>query len=151
MLQSSISIVHDATNSWIFFILEMCFFYPWKSQKFQKIPEFREKWKHCTKFTYSWTCQRKKCCVKLCLDQKFITAKSIRTSGVARIFLIGGMEALLLLFSWGCIRFPLSILFHIKHDFVGGGGTQCQGGLSNLWRAHDTQGGTRHSAPPPPP
>ena len=32
--QSSISIVYDATNSWFFLILEMCFFYPWKSQKF---------------------------------------------------------------------------------------------------------------------
>ena len=41
----SISIVYDATNSWNFLILEMCFFYPGKSQKFLKIPEFREKWK----------------------------------------------------------------------------------------------------------
>ena len=30
----------------ICFILEMCFFYPGKSPKFLKIPEFREKWKH---------------------------------------------------------------------------------------------------------
>ena len=36
-----------------FFILEICFFYPWKSPKFLKIPEFREKWKHWDDNKYS--------------------------------------------------------------------------------------------------
>ena len=95
----------------------------------------------------------KKCCVKLCLDQKFITAKSIRASGVARIFLIGGMGALLLLFFMGVHTFSLCpFCFTLSMILWGGGGgapsaregTQICGG-------HMTpRGGARHSAPPPP-